>query len=91
MTSPAPLADDLRSDDDRDLPSRTDVLGAALSGVVGGPVGRHALIGRARFMTPLRIMLMIALVFLALGYTTKAACLQSTGRGTADQRVSTLR
>ncbi len=56
--------------------------------MVGGPVGRHALIGRARFLTPLRVMLLIALVFLAFGYTTKAACLQSTGTGTADQRVA---
>ena len=38
---------DLRSADDRDLPSRTDAIGAALSQVIGGPVGRHALIGRA--------------------------------------------
>jgi len=88
MVSPQPLAEDLRSDDDRDLPSRTDVIGRALSGVVGGPVGRHALIGRARFLTPLRVMLLLALVFLAFGYTTKAACLQSTGTGTADQRVA---
>ena len=87
-TSPAPLAEDLRSDDDRDLPSRTDTIGAALSGAFGGAVGRHALIGRARFMTPLRVMLIIALLFLALGYTSKAACLQSTGSGTADQRVA---
>jgi uncharacterized membrane protein len=85
--SPAELAADRRSLDDRDLPSRTDTIGAALSGVVGGPVGRHALIGRQRFLTPLRVMLMIALVFLALGYTTKAACLQTTGTGTAEQRV----
>ncbi|RZT24636.1 putative membrane protein [Mycobacterium sp. BK558] len=87
MTSPGPLADDLRSLDDRDFPSRTDTLGAALAGTIGGPVGRHALIGRTRFMTPLRVMLVIALVFLALGYSTKAACLQTTGTGTADQRV----
>jgi len=86
--SPAPLADDLRSDDDRDLPSRTDTIGAALSGAIGGPVGKHALIGRARFMTPLRVMLIIALLFLAFGYSTKAACLQSTRTGTADQRVA---
>jgi uncharacterized membrane protein len=85
--SPAELAADRRSLEDRDLPSRTDTIGAALSGVVGGPVGRHALIGRQRFLTPLRVMLIIALVFLALGYTTKAACLQTTGTGTADQRV----
>ncbi|MBP1818308.1 DUF2029 domain-containing protein [Mycobacterium sp. OAE908] len=85
--SPARLADDRRSLDDRDLPSRTDTIGAALSGAIGGPVGRHALIGRQRFLTPLRAMLIIALVFLALGYSTKAACLQTTGTGTADQRV----
>ncbi len=85
--SPARLAEDRRSFDDRDLPSRTDTIGAALSGVIGGPVGRHALIGRQRCMTPLRVMLIIALVFLALGYSTKAACLQTTGSGTADQRV----
>jgi uncharacterized membrane protein len=86
--SPARPAEDRRTLDDRDLPSRTDTIGAALSTVIGGPVGRHALIGRARFLTPLRVMLIIALVFLALGYSTKAACLQSTGTGTADQRVA---
>jgi len=85
--SPESLAEDLRSLDDRDLPSRTDAIGAALSETIGGPVGRHALIGRTRFLTPLRVMLIIALVFLALGYSTKAACLQTTGSGTADQRV----
>jgi uncharacterized membrane protein len=87
VVSPAALAEDRRSLDNRDLPSRTDTIGAALSGVIGGPVGRHALIGRTRFLTPLRVMLMIALVFLALGYSTKAACLQTTGHGPADQRV----
>lgn len=86
--SPAASATDLRSADDRDLPSRNDQLGAALSATVGGPVGRHALIGRARFLTPLRVMLIIAVVFLALGYTSKAACLQTTGSGTAGQRVA---
>jgi uncharacterized membrane protein len=82
------LARDLRSADDRDLPSRTDVIGAALSNVVGGPVGRHALIGRTRFFTPLRVMLAIAVLFVAFGYSTKAACLQSTHTGTGDQRVA---
>ena len=88
IISPQPLAADLRSADNRDCPSRNDLLGAALADVVGGPVGRHALIGRTRVMTPLRVMFVIALVFLALGWSTKAACLQSTGTGTADQRVA---
>ncbi len=86
--SPRPLAADLRGVDNRDCPSRTDFLGSALADVVGGPVGRHALIGRARLMTPLRVMFVIALVFLALGYSTKAACLQSHGTGPGDQRVA---
>ncbi len=86
--SPARPAEDRRSLDNRDLPSRSDTIGVALSEVIGGPVGRHALIGRQRFFTPLRAMLLIALVFLALGYSTKAACLQTTGTGAADQRVA---
>lgn len=86
--SPRPLAADRRSADSRDCPSRTDVLGAALADVIGGPVGRHALIGRNRFMTPVRVMFVMALVFLALGWSTKAACLQTTGTGTGDQRVA---
>ena len=86
--SPLPLADDLRSADDRDLPSRTDTLGAALSQVVGGPVGRHALVGRTRVFTPLRVMFAIALVFLSLGWSTKAPCLQTVGTGWPDQRVA---
>ena len=86
--SPRPLAADLRSADNRDSPSRNDFLGAALADAVGGPVGRHALIGRARMMTALRVMFLIALVFLALGWSTKAACLQSTGTGPGDQRVA---
>ncbi|CQD02839.1 transmembrane protein [Mycobacterium lentiflavum] len=86
--SPRTLADDLRSADNRDCPSRTDSLGAALADAIGGPVGRHALIGRARLMTPVRVMFVFALVFLALGWSTKAACLQSSGTGTGDQRVA---
>ncbi|CAJ1511229.1 glycosyltransferase family 87 protein [[Mycobacterium] burgundiense] len=86
--SPLPLASDLRSAADRDLPSRTDPLGAALSDVVGGPVGRHALIGRARFLTPLRVLFALALVFLALGWATKAPCLQTIGDGNPAQRVA---
>lgn len=86
--SPRTLAEDLRSADNRDCPSRTDSLGAAFADAIGGPVGRHALIGRSRLMTPLRVMFVIALVFLALGWSTKAACLQSSGTGTGDQRVA---
>ena len=86
--SPRRLATDLRSADDRDCPSRTDFLGSALSNVVGGPVGRHAIIGRTAVLTPVRVMFLIALVFLALGWSTKAPCLQTIGTGPGDQRVA---
>ncbi|MEO6880714.1 MAG: glycosyltransferase 87 family protein, partial [Mycobacteriaceae bacterium] len=61
---------------DRVAPTRSDPLLAQASSVVGGPVGRHALIGRGLFLTPLRIVLLLAVVFLALGWGSKAACLQ---------------
>jgi uncharacterized membrane protein len=77
-TSPVPLAPDLRSADWRDQPSRTDSLTAQLTTVIGGPVGAHALIGRTRFWTPLRVLLAFAVVFLALGWFGKAGCLQQT-------------
>ena len=88
QVSPRPLASDTRSADHRDLPSRNDAMVSAMSDLVGGPVGRHALIGRQRFLTPLRVLFLIALVFLAIGWTTKSACLQTVGTGTADQRVA---
>ncbi|MFR9750390.1 glycosyltransferase family 87 protein [Nocardia sp. 004] len=87
-TAPAALAPDLRSADTRDRPSRNDSLTAQLSTVVGGPVGKHALIGRTRFWTPMRVLLAFAVVFLALGWFGKAGCLQQTtgadGRLTLD-------
>ncbi|MFC4603900.1 glycosyltransferase family 87 protein [Rhodococcus kronopolitis] len=79
--SPVPLAPDVRSVSGRDLPGHTDPLTAQLSGVIGGPVGRHALVGRSRFLTPLRVILLLAVVFLALGWSTKAACLQQAPNG----------
>ncbi|WP_227985047.1 glycosyltransferase family 87 protein [Nocardia spumae] len=78
FVSAAPLAADPRSDGRRDKPSRTDSMTAQLSTAIGGPVGDHALIGRSRFWTPLRILLAFAVVFLALGWAGKAGCIQQT-------------
>lgn len=76
--SPGPMARDLRSADARDRPSRNDSLTAQLCTVVGGPVGDHALIGRARFWTPMRVLLAFTVVFLAFGWAAKAPCIQQT-------------
>ena len=79
--APARLAPDLRSIDARDRPSRNDSLTAQLSTVIGGPVGDHALIGRVRFWTPLRVLFAFTVIFLALGWTAKAGCIQQTSDG----------
>ncbi|MFD4458495.1 glycosyltransferase family 87 protein [Nocardia sp. NPDC058480] len=79
--APARLAPDLRSIDARDRPSRNDALTAQLSSVIGGPVGDHALIGRVRFWTPLRVLFAFTVIFLALGWTAKAGCIQQTSDG----------
>lgn len=83
--SPAPVAEDARSADWRDVPSRTDPLVGALAGTIGGPVGRHALIGRTRFFTPMRVILLFAVVFLAFGWFAKAGCIQQTAMGEPGQ------
>jgi len=60
----------------RVVPSWTEPLVASASRLVGGPLGRHALVGRAVFWTPLRVVLLLAVVTLALGWFAKAPCLQ---------------
>lgn len=47
---------------------------------IGGPLGPRALVGRQPWWTPLRVCLVVALSFLALGYLSKANCLQGTTR-----------
>ena len=60
----------------RVVPTWTEPIVAAASRVVGGPLGRHALIGRSPFWTPLRVVLVLAAAVLALGFLGKANCLQ---------------
>lgn len=54
----------------------TGLLGSSLATFLGGPVGKYAPVGRARWWTPLRGLIVLALAFLALGYLTKFNCLQ---------------
>lgn len=92
--SPAQLADDLRVDTTRKLPSRSSAPAAAVSGLIGGPVGAHAAIGRSRFWTPVRAVLLLALVVLAVSWSGKAGCLQQApapveeGQETAGMRLN---
>ena len=61
----------------RVVPSWTDVVPQRSSRIVGGPLGRHAVLGRHWFWTPLRVVLLLATITLALGWLAKAPCLQT--------------
>ena len=61
----------------RVVPTWTEPIAVAASRSVGGPLGRHALVGRSRYWTPLRVVLLFAVAVLALGFLGKANCLQS--------------
>ncbi|GAA1483049.1 glycosyltransferase family 87 protein [Gordonia sinesedis] len=74
--SPLPLASDPRTDTRRVIASRTDVMAGEASRIVGGPLGEHAAVGRSKYWTPLRVLFLLTLCALALGWFGKAACLQ---------------
>jgi len=60
----------------RARPSREDPFVTATSSFVGGPIGDHALVGRSRYLTPLRAVLLAGVLVLALAWFGKAPCLQ---------------
>ena len=61
---------------ERVIPTWTDPTVRRASEAIGGPLGRHALVGRAAWLTPLRVCLLMAIVILAFGWLFKAACIQ---------------
>lgn len=61
----------------RVVPTWTDPLPARASRIIGGPLGRHAVIGRHWFWTPLRVVLLFATITLALGWLAKVPCAQT--------------
>ncbi|MFT3660701.1 MAG: glycosyltransferase 87 family protein [Gordonia sp. (in: high G+C Gram-positive bacteria)] len=76
VDSPRPLAEDPRLNTARILPSWSNAQVAAASELIGGPVGRHAAVGRSRRWTPVRVVFLMALAVLALSWFGKAGCLQ---------------
>lgn len=88
------MARDGRVDTERVLPTRTDNSVREASSLIGGPAGAHAVIGRSRHLTPLRVLFALALCGLAIGWFGKAGCLQqapaddgSSGRPGAEMRL----
>ncbi|MEU6219648.1 glycosyltransferase 87 family protein [Streptomyces sp. NPDC047022] len=57
-------------------PTREDEVAAAGSELIGGPVGRHALLGTS-WWTPVRIVALVAIGMFALGMVQKLPCYDS--------------
>ncbi len=66
---------------ERVIPTWTDPTVRRASDLIGGPMGRHALVGRASIFTPLRVCLLMAIVILIGGWLFKAACIQQGPNG----------
>lgn len=78
---PRPLAESTGSADSvhpvhRVTPAATEPVAAGFIEFLGGPVGRFAAVGRARWWTPLLTLIFTALVFLSFGFLSKANCIQ---------------
>jgi uncharacterized membrane protein len=56
------------------LPSSDDPVVAGAVQAIGGPPGRHALLGERRFWTPARVLLALTLFTCLLGWLQKAPC-----------------
>lgn len=61
-------------DADRVIPTWSDPVVRAASTAIGGPWGRHAVVGRAYFWTPLRVCLALLLAVLAASWVEKSPC-----------------
>jgi uncharacterized membrane protein len=90
----APVAHVAADEDDRSaslspservIPTWTDPTVRRASEVIGGPLGRHAIVGRAPILTPLRVCLLMAICVLIGGWLFKSACIQTGSDGQLDQ------
>ncbi|MER7516864.1 glycosyltransferase 87 family protein [Streptomyces sp. NPDC126499] len=66
-------------------PTREDDVAAAGSGLIGGPIGRRALLGAGQ-LTPVRVVVLVAIGMFALGMVQKLPCYNwAWFRGTTSQ------
>lgn len=70
---------------ERVIPTWTDPTARRAAGLIGGPMGRHAQVGRNRLITPLRVCILMAIAILIGGWLFKAACIQTGPDGNLDQ------
>ncbi len=57
-------------------PGDTEPVAKDFINAIGGRLGRFSQVGTQRFWTPLRVLITTSLVFLAVGFLTKANCIQ---------------
>ncbi|MCK7676092.1 glycosyltransferase family 87 protein [Corynebacterium pygosceleis] len=67
-----------RRDTARIQPAHDEPLARDFTAFLGGPMGRFTAPGTARLLTPLRVLICVGLVFLALGWLSKANCISGT-------------
>lgn len=65
---------------ERVIPTWTDPSARRASALIGGPLGRHAQVGRNRILTPLRVCLLMAIGMLIFGWVAKSACIQQDAK-----------
>lgn len=69
------------SPSERVIPTWTDPTVRRASEAIGGPLGRHAIVGRAVWLTPLRVCLLMAILILICGWLFKSPCFQQGPNG----------
>jgi uncharacterized membrane protein len=74
--------------DERVVPSWTEPLARQATKLIGGPLGRHAAVGRHWFWTPLRVVLLIAIITLAGSWLFKAGCIQTYTDGNGQTQLN---
>jgi len=65
----------------RVFPTWDDPVAQTASTAIGGPIGRHADTGRNWFWTPLRVLLALTLVTLAMAWVKQSPCLSGDWTG----------
>lgn len=73
------------SPSDRIIPTWTDPTARRAAASIGGPLGIHASVGRNRILTPLRVLLLVAIAVLICGWLVKSPCIQTGADGGLDQ------
>jgi uncharacterized membrane protein len=80
-------ATDSLGPDERVAPSWTESIGRQASKLIGGPLGRHAAVGRHWFWSPLRAVLLIAVVALSISWFVKSPCIQQYTDGSGVRQL----